>query len=202
MLAVAAMVLSACGSSEPSTAASASFAGAANSPIPKSLLAGERPIGRGPRFQPALLGTPAGECSADLGPRAQAHVEMFGSNRVVLLSAGIGTRRPRRFLDGRLTLAGCFGAIVTLDPTGTVYFRRGERPTLATLFREWGHSLTHNQMASFTGRVRLYLDGHRSSQSPRSVRLAPNAEIVLEVGPYVPPHASFSFPQTPAATLR
>jgi hypothetical protein len=202
-----AVLLAACGSSGTSTPAhrrssttSGGFRGTANARIPKSLLAGERPIGRGPRFQPALRGGPAGACSAELERRAQAHLELFGSNRVVLLSAGIGTRGPRRFLDGRLTHARCFGAIVTLDPTGTVYFRPAERLTLATLFREWGHALTRTQMASFVGRVSVYIDGHRSSGSPGSVQLAPNAEIVLEVGPHVRPHARFSFPSLPSVS--
>jgi hypothetical protein len=204
-----AVMLAACGSSGASMPAhgtssttSGSFTGAGNAQIPKSLLAGERPIGRGERFQPALLGGPLGACTPALERRAQAHVELFGSNRVVLLSAGIGTRGPRRFLDGRLTHAKCFGAIVTLDPTGTVYFRPGERLTLAALFNEWGHTLTRTRMASFPGRVSVYIDGHRSSRSPVSIRLAPNAEIVLEVGPYVPPHARFSFPALPSVSLR
>jgi hypothetical protein len=201
-----ALLLAGCGSSATAGSASEStstgLVAPGNTAIPKSLLAGERPIGRGPRFEPSLLGTPSGSCTAELGRRAQVHIELFGADRVVLLRAGIGTRRPRRFLDGRLTQAGCFGAIVTLDPTGTVYFRRGQPLTLEALFREWGHALTPAQMASFAGTVRVYIDGRRRPVSPDSVRLAAGAEIVVEVGPYVPPHASFPFPKPPPVTLR
>jgi hypothetical protein len=173
--------------------------------IPASLLAGERPIGRGPRFQPATVGTVSGRCSATLGAREQAHIELFGANRVVLLAAGIGTRSPRRFSDGRLVGAACFGNVVTLDPTGTVYFRTGpHRLTLGDLFDAWGQLLTTTRIASFSGTepVRAYVNGRARGGNPRQIALTAGAEIVLEVGPHVPPHTHFPFPQKPAATLR
>ena len=170
--------------------------------IPASLLAGVRPIGRGPRFQPPLKGSVTGACTARLGIRGQTHVELFGANRVVLLAAGIGTRAPRRLVDGRLRRAACFGEVVTLDPTGTVYFRPGTHPTVGALFSAWGQPLTPKRIASFTGgRVRVYVDGRLRRGSPRSVPLRTGAEIVLEVGPYVPPHTHFSFPQIPSGHL-
>jgi hypothetical protein len=173
--------------------------------IPASLLAGERPIGRGPRFQPPNAGTVTGRCSPTLGAREQAHVELFGANRVVLLAAGIGTRSPRRFSDGRLVRAACFGDIVTLDPTGTVYFRTGtHRLTLGDLFDAWGQRLTTTRIASFsgTGPVRVYVNGHARGGNPRRIPLTAGAEVVLEIGPHVPPHTHFPFPPRPAASLR
>jgi hypothetical protein len=171
--------------------------------IPPTLLAGERPIGRGPRFQPPVSGPATGACTAPLGPRLQAHIELFGANRVVLLPAGIGTRAPRRFEDGRLLRAACFGDLVTLDPTGTVYFRPGEHLTVGQLFTAWGQALSAKRIASFTGgRVRVYVDGRRWSRSPRAVPLTEGAEIVLEVGPRVPPHTHFTFPKVPSPDLR
>jgi hypothetical protein len=170
--------------------------------IPRSLLAGVRPIGRGPRFQPPVSGPVGGTCTAPLGRRLQAHIELFGANRVVLLATGIGTRPPRRIRDGRLTSARCFGELVTLDPTGTVYFRSGYSLTVGDLFRAWGQPLSSTRIASFTGgRVRVYVNGHRSSVSPRAVPLTRDAEIVLEVGPHVPPHRRFVFPAQPPAGL-
>lgn len=171
--------------------------------IPPSLLAGVRPIGRGPRFQPPLKSSVAGGCTARLGTREQAHVELFGANRVVLLAAGIGTRAPRRLVDGRLHRAACFGALVTLDPTGTVYLRPGTHPTVGGLFSAWGQPLTRMRIASFTGgRVYVYVDGRLRRGSPRSVPLTSDAEIVLEVGPHVPPHTHFTFPELPSPGLR
>jgi hypothetical protein len=172
--------------------------------IPSSLLAGERPIGRGPRFQPANAGVVTGRCSPTLGVREQAHVEIFGANRVVLLAAGIGTRAPRRFSDGRLVRAACFGDVVTLDPTGTVYFRTGPHGlTLGDLFDAWGQRLTARRIASFGGgRVAVYVNGRTRAGDPRRIPLAAGTEVVLEVGPHVPPHTHFPFPPKTAATLR
>jgi len=171
--------------------------------IPSSLLSRERPIGRGPRFQPANLGRPNGRCTATLGPRQQAHIEVFGADRVVLLAAGIGTQAPRRFNDGRLVAAACFGELVTLDPTGTVYFRGGSRVTLGALFHAWGQRLTASRVGSFGGsRVRVYVNGRERDGNPRQVPLTAGAEIVLEVGPPVPPHTHFTFPPKPSTGLR
>ncbi len=171
--------------------------------IPSSLLAAARPIGRGPRFQPPAGTGVTGPCRTPLGRRQQAHIELFGANRVVLLAAGIGTRPPRRIRDGRLTQARCFGAIVTLDPTGIVYFRPGARLTVGELFAAWDQRLGARRIASFTGgRVRVYVNGRRSASSPATVSLTQDAEIVLEVGPRVPPHSHFSFPAAPLSGLR
>lgn len=175
----------------------------AQSGIPAGLLAGERPIGRGVRFEPPLVGRPSGSCTATLGRRDEAHVEIFAADRVVLLAAGIGTAPPRRLRDGRLLAAQCFASIVTLDDTGTVYFRPGSRPALAALFREWGQPLSPARIASFTGgSVQVFLNGRRAPGDPRELKLAPDDEVVLEIGPHVPPHAHFTFPPLPAARMR
>ncbi len=196
-LAVLCLLLSACGSSAPRHRGTPTHRGGG---IPRSLLEAVRPIGRGPRFQPPLRGPVVGACSARLGRRLQSHIELFGANRVVLLATGIGTRAPRRIADGRLMRARCFGAIVTLDPTGVVYFRPGTVLTVGDLFRAWGQPLTRTRIASFSGRaVQVYVDGHPSSVSPRSVPLTADAEIVLEIGPHVPPHSHFTFPPQPPA---
>jgi len=196
------LAVSGCGTTEPATGSHPPTPGR-RAGIPSSLLAGVRPIGRGPRFQPPLGGRVTGACTAPLGRRLQAHIELFGANRVVLLATGIGTRRPRQVRDGRLTDARCFGRIVTLDPTGTVYFRAGRRLTVGDLFSAWGQLLTPTRIASFTGgRVRVYVNGRPLPLSPRAVPLTPDAEIVLEVGPHVPPHTRFSFPSAPPPGLR
>jgi hypothetical protein len=86
-LLITAIVAPGCGSSrEPATTAA----------IPSSLLSQARPIGAGRRFQPRATGPVIGRCSTQLGPRTGVHVEVFASNRVVLIPATIGTRPPRR----------------------------------------------------------------------------------------------------------
>ncbi len=144
-----------------------------------------------------------GVCRRTLGRRMAAHVELFGSGRVILIATGLGTAPPRRSVAGRITRARCFGSLVTLDPTGTVYARPGQRLTIADLFRAWGQPLSPTRIASFTGgRVRVYVDGRIRHGSPLMVPLTEHAEIVLEIGPRVPPHRRFTFPSNPAGGTR
>jgi hypothetical protein len=145
--------------------------------VPAKLLRGMRPIGAGPRFHPAPTGRPTGGCRRRPGDR-EAHIELFGANRVVLIPGGVGHA------------AGCYGNAVTTDPTGIIHYRDGA--SLADLFRAWGQPLSATRMASFSGPVRYYLGGRRVSTLPA---LTEHAEIVIEVGPYVPPHSSFTFPR-------
>lgn len=166
--------------------------------IPRPLLLEARPIGRGPQFHPPAAGPVIGHCSRGLGPRDGVHVEVFAADRVVLVPEGIGTRPPRTFSDGRIAAAGCFGDLVTIDPTGLVLVRPGRRLTVSELFRSWGEPLSARQLAGFQAppgaTVSVFIDGRRSAQPPGHVVLIRHAEIVLEVGPHVPPHASYGFP--------
>ncbi len=188
----AAAVVSACASSPP----------AARPPdtasIPRALLSEARPIGTGPRFTLPASGPVAGSCLPSLGPRVGVHVEVFAANRVLLLPAGIGARQPWAKLDGRITSAPCYGALVTLDPTGLVLVRPGTGLTLADLFRSWGEPLSRTRLTSFSApagtQVAVFVDGRRLNAAPPSVPLTRHAEIVLEVGPHVPPHSSYAFP--------
>jgi hypothetical protein len=122
------------------------------------------------------------------------HIELFAANRVVLIAAGIGTRPPRTISAGRISGARCFGALVTLEPTGVVLVRPGARLRLASLFRSWRQPLSTRRLASFGGHVVVFVDGRRRPGAPGSVALTRHAEIVLEVGPHVPPHSAYTFP--------
>lgn len=183
-----------CGASgTPPSSSSVKTAGA-----PAALVRESRPIGRGARFHPPARGPVIGACRPSLGARRGVHVEVFAANRVVLLAAGIGTRPPRRRFAGRITGAGCFGSLVTLEPTGVVLLRPGQPPTLAALFRSWGQPLSRRRVAGFgagPGRgVAVFVDGHHVLGAPGAVRLRTHAEIVLEVGPHVTPHSTYTFP--------
>ena len=184
--------MAACGQAGPASARPASQA------IPSALLSEARPIGVGPRFPPPVSGQVSGSCQPALGPRDGVHVEVFAANRVLLLPAGIGTTPPRASLDGRITAARCYGALVTLDPTGVVLVRPGAKLTLGTLFGSWGEPLSRTRLASFTAAagtaLTVFIDGKPWQGAPAEVPLTRHAEIVLEVGPHVPPHSSYTFP--------
>jgi hypothetical protein len=169
----------------------------ATTSIPPSLVAQARPIGRGARFHPPATGRLIGSCRRTLGRRDAVHLELFAADRVVLVATGIGTRGPRRYAGARIIAARCYGALVTLDPTGVVLVAAGIRLTVGDLLRTWGQPLRTRRLLSFTstGPVRAYVDGRRwTSSAPAAIPLTRHAEIVLEIGPYVPPHRSYTFP--------
>lgn len=193
-LATAALVTG-CGGSTPAVRAPRTEQ---NATAPAALVREARPIGHAARFHPHVRGPVIGPCRPRLGIRRGVHIEIFAANRVVLLAAGIGTRPPRRIAEGRITSAGCFGALVTLEPTGVVLVRRGSRLTLAAVFRSWGQPLSARRVASFSAQrghgVRVFVGGRRWTGPVGAVPLRPRAEIVVEVGPYVPPHSRYTFP--------
>jgi hypothetical protein len=193
---VAAMALTGCGTSQDRGKTPAPPREAVG--LPRDLVRESRPIGRGPRFQPRVTGPIPGRCLPRLGHRSGVHLEAFAENRVVIVPAGIGTRAPRTFFAGRIAGARCYGALVTIDTTGLLLIRPGARLTVGDLFRAWGQPLSEHRLASFTSphgsTVSVFIGGVRTHVSPGSVPLTPHAEIVLEVGPYVPPHASYTFP--------
>jgi hypothetical protein len=168
------------------------------SEIPRALLLRARPIGAGPRFHPAPTGGVLGRCVRGLGPRSAVHVEVFAANRVVIVPAGIGVQLPFTLSAGRIVRAHCYGELVTLEPTGVVLVRTGARTALSDLFRAWGQPLSLRLLTSFAApagrRVTVFVDGQRWRGAPGSVPLTSHAEIVLEIGPHVPPHTSFTFP--------
>jgi hypothetical protein len=172
--------------------------GSAGSGIPAALIRQSRPIGHGAGFHPPATGPVIGGCRPGLGPRFGVHVEVFAANQVVLIAAGIGARPPLSFSAGRISGAGCYGALVTLEPTGVALLRPGARLTVSDLFRAWGQPLSQRRLVSFRSRgderVAAYVDGRRWDGAPGGIPLERHSEIVLELGPHVPPHSSYDFP--------
>jgi hypothetical protein len=188
VLAAAALGVGGCGG------AAAPRAPQPDAPLPAELAAQVRPIGRGPAYQPPAPDRRVPRCRPRLGPRIAVHLELFAADRVALVPAGVGTRPPRHVTAGRIERAACYGDVVTLDPTGVAFLRPGRRYVLADLFRAWGKPLTARRMAAFRGRVHVFVDGRRRRGDPRTVALAAHRQIVLEVGPHVPPHPAYRFP--------
>lgn len=156
------------------TAALVATAALAAAPIPT-------PVGVGPRFQPRPA--TVGPCRAGAADgRFRVHVELFAEARVVVVPARIGLR------------PGCRARVRTLDPTGVVHFDRVGL-TLGDLFAVWGRTLTRRRLLGFHGSVRVYVAGRRVPTDPRAVPLRDRGQIVVEVGPYIPPHASYLFPR-------
>jgi hypothetical protein len=136
------------------------------------------PIGPGSAYRPPS-GRPVEACAAP-SPFA-AHLELFANGRAIVIPAGIG---------------GCSDPVRTRTPTGVVGLaRRGL--VLGDLFRIWGQPLTGHRLLSFRSDapVRAYVGGRAVAGAVSSIPLQPGAEIVVELGRYVPPHAFFLFPK-------
>lgn len=153
------------------------------------------PIGVGSRFHPPAHGSLSALPSCVRAPLRQGlrvHLELFAQRRVVIVAAGIGLRAAS-FRHGDVVHARCRAPLWTVDPTGVV---RLERPglRLGELFAIWGQPLGPVRLAGFHGRVSVFVDGVRRRGDPRGLALRDRAEVVLEVGGFVPPHRSFRFP--------
>jgi hypothetical protein len=163
------------------------------------------PIGAGPQFHPGAT-SPAVlharpvrsmSCAADEVPRVGVHVELFAHGRVVIVPAGIGISPPVARRGAYVVSGRCSYPLRTREPTGVIEVARDSRHTLGDFFAVWGKALSPRRLLGFPTDaerpVRAYVDGRRYQGSPSSIVLRRHAEIVLELGPYVPPHAEFRF---------
>jgi hypothetical protein len=159
------------------------------------------PIGVGPQFHPTPTSTPVARaqpigrlsCGARFSHLVRAHVELFARGRVVIVPAGIGMAPPVVVRDGVVRRARCSYPVRTVDPTGVVEVDASVRPTLRDLFVVWGRRLSPQALLGFPGRVRAYVTGKPRLGDPRTIPLRRHAQIVLEVGPYIPPHRTYLF---------
>jgi hypothetical protein len=151
------------------------------------------PIGVGPGFRPpagpaaVLRGEPVGRfrCAANGGRRFGAHVELFVRRRVLLVPAGVGVARGGR----------CSYPLRTREPTGVIEIRHGTRATVGDLFRVWDQPLGRTRLAGFRSRAPLlaFVGGKRWRGDAAAIPLSRHAQIVLELGGYVPPHPRYLF---------
>jgi hypothetical protein len=171
--------------------------------IPAAAGAIATPIGVAPGFRlpaaglRAMAGRPiAGlACAPRAAPAGAAHVELFARGQVLLLPPGIGVASPAARVGARIAPHGCVYPLRTLDPTGVVWLGRPRGLTLGMLFALWGQPLGVHRLAGFRSRsvVRAYVGGVRWRGPLSRLPLTDHAEVVVEIGPYVPPHRSFGF---------
>jgi hypothetical protein len=171
-------------------------------------LARTRQVGRGAAFRPPPYGA-AVAVAAQVGPLRcgrvgphpyGAHLELFAAGRGVLVPAGIGIAPPQRRRRAVVIGGRCSYPLRTLEPSGVVEVDpvKGRRaPTLGELFAVWGQRLSARRLFGFTAApgagVVAYLDGRRWAGDPRAIRLRRHAQVVVELGPHVDPHPTYSF---------
>jgi hypothetical protein len=161
------------------------------------------PSGRGPQYRlPALsaqsaLGRPIDNmfCTRQRHRRSYAiHLELYARGLVLPIPAGIGVAPPLKRRGAYVASGRCAYPIRTLEPTGLVLVDRGGQFTIGGLFAIWGKRIGLTQLASFTGPVFAYVNGHHWVGPPERIPLREHAQIVLEADGYVPPHPSYTFP--------
>jgi hypothetical protein len=125
------------------------------------------------------------------------HLELFAGRRVVIVPAGIGVARPFTLRFGSIRPSGCTYPARTLTPTGVIEVRSGSRLRLGDVFRLWGQPLERDRLAGFRSERPLlaFVGGRRWRGDARRIPLERHAQIVLELGGYVPPHPSYLFPR-------
>jgi hypothetical protein len=167
------------------------------------------PIGRGHRFTlptggRADRGRPIGRlrCTSAAGSWDDAHLEVFALGRVVIVPPGIGIAEPRSQVGAAVHGGRCAYPLETTDPTGVIRFRPGRGLTLGDVFAVWGQPLSRHHLCGFTSAagVRVYIGGRRYTGAPAGVALRRHAQVVVEIGRYVPPHAAYVFAHGRAAT--
>lgn len=165
------------------------------------------PIGAGPSYQPAAVARvveqarPVGPmtCTRHESRRSGVHLELFARRQVVIVPAGIGIAPPL-VRSGAFVRGGrCSYPLRTRAPTGVIEVAAGPGRTLGDLFRLWGQPLSAHRLLTFRTlpgeTVESFLAGRRWRRDPRLIPLAPGAQIVLEIGGHVEPHATFLFPK-------
>jgi len=172
----------------------------ASGPIPT-------PIGVGALYHPSatsplvVRAEPVGQlrCSGASRTRFGVHLELFANRRVMIVPAGIGMAPPL-VRDGATVRSGrCSYPVRTRQPTGVLEVARGSGLTLGDLFAVWGRPLSQTRLAGYRARrgerIRAWVGGCPWNGPLRRIPLRRHAQIVLEGGGYVPPHATFLFPR-------
>jgi hypothetical protein len=169
-------------------------------------LASAREVGRGPRFRPGPTGALAARaaradsmrCRRTSPAASVAHIEVFAANHVVVIPAGIGFAPPLVRRGAYVQAGRCAYPLRTLEPTGLVLAEAGPTRSIGQFFDLWGQPLGRGEVAGFHASnghgVSVFVNGARWPDSPRSAPISPHSQITIEVGPYVRPHASYSFP--------
>jgi hypothetical protein len=154
-------------------------------------------IGPGPEYQPPARWPLAGAASfggihGDVGSGARIHLELFADRLVVVVPGGIGVSGGRTTLYGFITDALWHAPAWTTEAGGVIHLAKpGMR--LGDVFAVWGQPLARDRLLTFTGRVRTFVNGAEVSGDPAAVELRDRDQVVVEIGGYVPPHASFTF---------
>jgi hypothetical protein len=111
---------------------------------------------------------------------------------VLPVPAGIGVAPPQHRSGAYVRGGACSYPVRTFEPTGVVVVDAAHPLSLRELFAVWGQPLSRGRLTGFRGAVVAYLNGRRWPGAAAAIPLHCHAEIVLEVGPHLPP--AYRFP--------
>lgn len=132
-----------------------------------------------PYIQAAGLRVLSGE---QLQVHYHAHLDVIVNGSKVTVPAGIGFVLDHGQATGITVLH-------THDTSGVIHIESASNKayTLGQVFTEWGLALSASQVGSYmvdaTHSVAAYVDGHRFTGNPATLRLAPHLELALWYGP-------------------
>ena len=137
--------------------------------------------------------------TADL-PTQHMHVHLgiYVDGQEVKVPAGIGVGRPWGFDNtGFLATGSCFAWMHTHDASGVIHIVTPGQDMfkLGQLFSLWGQPLGRDGAFDYRGAPVVLVDGRAYSGDPRGLVLRPFENIVIELGkpPAVPPASIYDF---------
>jgi hypothetical protein len=111
-----------------------------------------------------------------------AHLDIIVNGSKVTVPAGIGFVLEHNQATG-------ISVLHTHDTSGVIHIESASNKpyTLGQVFTEWGLALSATQLGSFqvdaTHAVAAYVNGHRFTGNPATLRLTPHLELALWYGP-------------------
>jgi hypothetical protein len=120
-------------------------------------------------------------CDAMEGQRVHIH------QHLLILDHGKPVPIPPNV--GQVPARGCLYWVHTHTPDGILHIEapKARSFTLADFFRIWGQTLSRTQAASAKGTsktpLKVWVDGRPFTGDPRTIVLAPHADIVIQAGP-------------------
>ncbi|MEO7191424.1 MAG: hypothetical protein ABI051_10245 [Vicinamibacterales bacterium] len=149
---------------------------------------------RGGNGQP--VGGIEGSSREMLNVHIHAHLSLFFKGEQIAIPYGVGIVKPLRVENGFVGGGNGIYWLHTHDATGIIHVESPDtrKYTLGQFFDIWGQSLRTSEVAGLRGAVRAFVDGKSFSGNPRSIVLAPHAQITLEVGSPIVAAPVYLFP--------
>ena len=160
------------------------------------------PVGPGPRYTPGRAPPEVAAGKALGGLRCGRQARLPRPPRALRRpprrrrAGGIGVAEPLVHAGVSDRPDGCTYPLRTLRPDGVVEVAAGARaPARRPVPRSGGSRSGRTRLLSFhsSAPVRAYVAGRARSRAGGAIPLTPHAQIVLEIGGYVPPHSFFLF---------